>query len=82
MLCQIARRGKCCRKPKIQEAVLRIAETFVVGFLAHCRVGRTGVACLLENVEEIDNEIKDKWVALAQMISNKEEAQVFEYFTS
>jgi hypothetical protein len=67
------RRGKCCRKVKTQQMLLKTTEFYLVGFLHHCRLGPEGLDCLLVNLELLEEKgMQKRWLALISLLTDKE----------
>jgi hypothetical protein len=65
VLGDLARRGKCCNRTGVHAALFDLCELYVVGFLTHCNIGRSGIDCLLFNVHLLSEAEQKKWVQLA-----------------
>jgi hypothetical protein len=46
----LIKNGKCCARERVEEVVLKIGECYIIGFLAYCDIGDTGISLLLYNV--------------------------------
>lgn len=45
---------------------------YVIGFQNYCDIGKVGIECLLEKIEDLsDMTIKKGWIQLAYLASNK-----------
>lgn len=65
VLGDLARRGKCCNRAGVAAALFDLCELYVIGFLTHCNIGRSGIDCLLFNVHLLSEVDQKKWVQLA-----------------